>query len=90
MTTPDEIGPGERALADLVAELTEIARPPAHCDPVVLGRLNTAFGRVRDLAPDVHRSDPSISGFHFETDYFADSSIDRLDLADTGDGAGDG
>lgn len=63
---------GERALADLVSELTGIARRPAHCDPEVLGRLNTAFGRVRDHAPGAYRSDPSLVSFHFETDYFAD------------------
>ncbi len=70
MTAPDETA-GERALSELLAELTGIARRPAHCDPAVLDRLNTAFGRVSDHAPAVYGSDPSVVAFHFETDYFA-------------------
>ena len=82
------VGPGERALADLVAELTGIARSPAYCDPSVLDRLNTAFGRVRDHAPEVYRSDRSIVQFHFETDYFADDGdVDQAGLFDLGGGS---
>lgn len=70
MTIPDH-SDCEQALVDLVAELTEIARPPAHTDPTALRRVNAAFGRVRDAAPDTYRSNRSLLGFHAETDYFA-------------------
>lgn len=62
----------EQALAQLVSELASIARPPAHLDRDTLGRLNNAFGRVRDEAPEAYGSQRSIASFHFETDYFAD------------------
>lgn len=82
MTGPED-STGEQALGDLLAELTGIARRPAHCDPATLGRLNTAFGRVRDHAPVVYGSDPSVSAFHFETDYFASpDDVDQMVLFD--------
>ena len=69
-------GGAERALADLVSELAGVAQSPAFVDPVVLGRLDSAFGRVRDLAPDVYGSDRSIERLHFEASYFS-SEVDE-------------
>ena len=64
-------GGAERALADLVSELAGVAQSPAFVDPVVLGRLDSAFGRVRDLAPDAYGSDRAIQELHFEASYFS-------------------
>ena len=77
-----------RALADLVAELTGMARHPAHTDPVQLGRVRDAFGRVRDEAPDAYRSHPGFGTFHAETEYFASDGdpMDQLPLFNGGQG----
>jgi hypothetical protein len=79
-----------RALSDLVAELTGMANRPAHTDPHILGRVNNAFGRVRDNAPDAYRSDRRLAGFHAETEYFATDGdpLDQLDLFESSGNSG--
>lgn len=68
----------EEALAELIGELAGVVQAPQFVDPVRLDRLNSAFGRVRDVAPDVYRSDRSIPSLHFGVDYFA--SPDHVDV----------
>lgn len=88
MTTHHQPTPGETALADLVVELTGIATPPAFVDPADLDRVNTAFARVRDHAPDAYRADPSLAGFHFQADYFANPADPNQPALFNTDGGG--
>ena len=67
---------GVQALTELVSELAGVVRQPAFVDPGVLGRLDSAFGRVRDYAPDAYRSDRAIERLHFETSYFSSDPDD--------------